>query len=48
MMPKMDGIEACRIMRTMPEFKNTFMVFLQPAAKSTAKLQALTLALMII
>ncbi len=28
MMPQMDGIEACRIMRTMPEFKNTFMVFL--------------------
>jgi len=28
MMPKMDGIEACRIMRTMPEFKNTFMVFI--------------------
>ncbi|ADY51085.1 two component transcriptional regulator, winged helix family [Pseudopedobacter saltans DSM 12145] len=28
MMPKMDGIEACRIMRGMPEFKNTFMVFL--------------------
>jgi two-component system alkaline phosphatase synthesis response regulator PhoP len=28
MMPNMDGIEACRIMRTMPEFKNTFMVFL--------------------
>ncbi|MGI4805097.1 MAG: response regulator, partial [Janthinobacterium lividum] len=28
MMPKMDGIEACRVMRTMPEFKNTFMVFL--------------------
>lgn len=28
MMPKMDGIEACRMMRTMPEFKNTFMVFL--------------------
>jgi two-component system alkaline phosphatase synthesis response regulator PhoP len=28
MMPKMDGIEACRIMRTMPEFKNTFMIFL--------------------
>ena len=28
MMPEMDGLEACRIMRTMPEFKNTFMVFL--------------------
>jgi len=28
MMPVMDGIEACRIMRSMPEFKNTFMVFL--------------------
>lgn len=28
MMPKMDGIEACRMMRSMPEFKNVFMVFL--------------------
>ncbi len=28
MMPKMDGIEACRIMRSMPEFKQTFIVFL--------------------
>ncbi len=28
MMPRMDGIEACRLMRGMPEFKNTFMVFL--------------------
>lgn len=28
MMPKMDGIEACRLMRAIPEFKNTFMVFL--------------------
>lgn len=28
MMPVMDGIEACRIMRAMPEFKHTFMVFL--------------------
>lgn len=28
MMPVMDGIEACRLMRSMPEFKSTFMVFL--------------------
>jgi two-component system alkaline phosphatase synthesis response regulator PhoP len=28
MMPKMDGIEAGRLMRAIPEFKNTFMVFL--------------------
>lgn len=28
MMPEMDGIEACRLMRSMPEFKHTFMVFL--------------------
>jgi two-component system alkaline phosphatase synthesis response regulator PhoP len=28
MMPKMDGIEACRLMRAIPEFKQTFMVFL--------------------
>ncbi|EFK59160.1 response regulator transcription factor [Sphingobacterium spiritivorum] len=28
MMPQMDGIEACRLMRAMPEFKHTFMVFL--------------------
>ncbi|MET3113512.1 two-component system alkaline phosphatase synthesis response regulator PhoP [Pedobacter sp. CG_S7] len=28
MMPVMDGIEACRLMRSIPEFKNTFMVFL--------------------
>lgn len=28
MMPRMDGIEACRILRAMNEFKNTFMVFL--------------------
>lgn len=28
MMPEMDGIEACRLMRSMPEFKHTFMIFL--------------------
>lgn len=28
MMPVMDGIEACRILRSMADFKNTFMVFL--------------------
>src|SRR5690606_40533587 len=42
MMPKMDGIEACRIMRGMPEFKNTFMVFLTARSRSeehTSELQ---------
>lgn len=28
MMPEMDGIEACRTIRSMPEFKDTFIVFL--------------------
>jgi two-component system, OmpR family, alkaline phosphatase synthesis response regulator PhoP len=28
MMPKMDGIEACRQLRSMPEFKNTIIAFL--------------------
>ena len=28
MMPVMDGIEACRILRAMPEFKHTFIIFL--------------------
>lgn len=28
MMPEMDGIEACRNIRLMPEFKDTFIVFL--------------------
>lgn len=28
MMPKMDGVEACRILRSTPELKNIFIVFL--------------------
>jgi two-component system alkaline phosphatase synthesis response regulator PhoP len=28
MMPKLDGIETCRELRTMPEFKNTLITFL--------------------
>lgn len=28
MMPKMDGVEACRILRSFPELQNTFIVFL--------------------
>lgn len=28
MMPEMDGIEACRVIRSLPQFKDTFIVFL--------------------
>jgi len=28
MMPEMDGIETCRVLRDMPEFKNTMIAFL--------------------
>lgn len=38
MMPKMDGIEACRILRGMPQFKNTFMVFLTARSEEYAEI----------
>ena len=38
MMPKMDGIEACRIMRSIPEFKNTFMVFLTAGSEEYSEI----------
>src|SRR5690606_3085799 len=28
MMPKMDGVEACTRLRAIPQFKNTFIIFL--------------------
>lgn len=33
MMPKMDGIETCRMIRSFPEFKETFIVFLTARAE---------------
>ncbi len=38
MMPKMDGIEACRVLRAMPQFKNTFMVFLTARSEEYAEI----------
>jgi two-component system alkaline phosphatase synthesis response regulator PhoP len=38
MMPKMDGIEACRLMRAIPEFKSTFMVFLTARSEEYSEL----------
>ncbi len=38
MMPKMDGIEACRLMRAIPEFKNTFMVFLTARSEESSEI----------
>src|SRR5690349_13796138 len=33
MMPKMDGVEACRQLRAMPELVNTYIVFLTARAE---------------
>ena len=38
MMPKLDGIETCRQLRAMPEFKNTYMVFLTARSEEYSEL----------
>jgi two-component system, OmpR family, alkaline phosphatase synthesis response regulator PhoP len=40
MMPKMDGVEACRQMRAMPELANTFMVFLTARTEEYSEIAA--------
>lgn len=40
MMPKMDGVEACRQIRAMPEMINTFIVFLTARAEEYSEVAA--------
>lgn len=40
MMPKMDGVEACRQIRAMPELINTFVVFLTARAEEYSEVAA--------
>jgi len=40
MMPKMDGVEACRQLRAMPELVNTFIVFLTARAEEYSEIAA--------
>lgn len=40
MMPKMDGVEACRQIRAMPELMNTFIVFLTARAEEYSEIAA--------
>jgi two-component system alkaline phosphatase synthesis response regulator PhoP len=40
MMPKMDGVEACRQIRAMPEMVNTFIVFLTARAEEYSEVAA--------
>lgn len=40
MMPKMDGVEACRQLRAMPELANTFIVFLTARAEEYSEIAA--------
>ncbi len=48
MMPKMDGVETCRLLRDIPELQKTFIVFLTARAEEYSEVAALTLGLMII
>ncbi len=41
MMPAMNGIDACRELRKLPEFKNTLIVFLSALSDETAELNGL-------
>jgi two-component system, OmpR family, alkaline phosphatase synthesis response regulator PhoP len=40
MMPKMDGVEACRQIRALPELVNTFIVFLTARAEEYSEIAA--------
>jgi two-component system alkaline phosphatase synthesis response regulator PhoP len=40
MMPKMDGVEACRLLRAMPELMNTYIVFLTARAEEYSEVAA--------
>jgi len=40
MMPKMDGVEACRQLRAMPELANTYIVFLTARAEEYSEIAA--------
>ncbi len=40
MMPKMDGVEACRLLRAMPELANTYIVFLTARAEEYSEVAA--------
>jgi two-component system, OmpR family, alkaline phosphatase synthesis response regulator PhoP len=40
MMPKMDGVEACRQIRAIPELANTFIVFLTARAEEYSEIAA--------
>src|SRR6185312_5129992 len=41
MMPEMDGIEACKELRTMPETKNSFIVFLTARTEDYSQIAGL-------
>ncbi len=40
MMPKMDGVEACRLLRNIPELQKTFIIFLTARAEEYSEVAA--------
>jgi len=40
MMPKMDGVEACRLIKAMPELSNTYVVFLTARSEEYSEVAA--------